>query len=130
MTTTVRGAVAPYRDFYPELFALRPHLVIYLTIARVQLRGKLVFGERLFELSGRRQAARAHEMILRGPYFRALERRARVRVVGMLAQRFRVFDDGDVVFLALFRLTPAVHCAGRCAADGQDACRYGACRFR
>jgi hypothetical protein len=35
----------------------------------------------------------------------ALEREARVRIVGGQLQRFRVLDDGTVVILAILRLS-------------------------
>src|SRR5205823_3830346 len=86
-------------DLRAQLVARRAQFFVDVAVARVELRRDLVLDERLIELAGRREPPAAEEVILRRAQARAIEPEPRVRVVGMLADGFRVLDDGAVVVL-------------------------------
>ena len=67
---------------------------------------ELVLDERLIELAGGGEPAAAVKVILRGAQLRALERQARVRVVGAEAHGLGVLDDREVVVLAVLGVAP------------------------
>ena len=93
-------AFARHGQLGPDLLARILQRRLDIRVGRVQFRGELILGERVFVPLGRRQPPAAEEMVLRGAQPRPIEGQARVAIVGVEADDLRVFHDGAVVVRA------------------------------